>query len=332
MRSFWFLAILCCMTLIVGTAWAETSTSATNDAKSVSTESLKKSRRLFQEGLICYGNLDYHCAQKKFSGASREAPETLPKHERLEIERYLAITYIALGEEEKAENCFERMLTLNRDYHIDPERVSPKVFMLFEKVRRAWLKEHPPEPIEPVKQKTKKPSDTAKEDEKNKKPEKPAKEEKASKPLKWFEFRLACALLGGKEMETFGAGMLAGVGMLFSLSESPWFALPFVEYQTHPFSSSDTLHQLQLGSEFGYRFQFGQLHLLLPVGAGVGFIGRDGLSDEVGLGWRVHPTLHVVFNETWSLGFGLGPRGVVLLNRSGSSTYFVAGLHSALLW
>ena len=161
---------------------------------------------MFQEGLICYGNLDYHCAQKKFSGASREAPVTLPKHERLEIERYLAITYIALGEEEKAENCFERMLTLNRDYHIDPERVSPKVFMLFEKVRRTWLKEHPPVPSEPVKQKTEKPSDTTKEDEKNKIPEKPDKEEKLDKSLKWFEFRLACALLGGKEMETFGAG------------------------------------------------------------------------------------------------------------------------------
>ncbi len=330
--------LLCCIVFFIPLhSFGEPMEPSKETPENGSKKALQECRRWFQEGLICYGNLDYQCARSKFRQASQRATEDLPKHERLEIERYLAITFIALGEEKPAKDCFVRMLERDRDARMDAERVSPKVFMLFEKVRRTWLAEHPPEPEEKPEAIENKPSPEEKPAKDNTPESQENSEEKLPRgespdALRWVEFRLACAVLGGSEMETFGVGFQGGLALLWNFPGTPWFVSPFIEYQAHPFSSSQALHHLQAGSEFGYHLQFGKIHLLLPVGTGVGFIGRGGISDEVGLGWRVHPAVHVAIGQTWSIGFGLGPRGVILLNRKGSSTYFVAGMHTALRW
>ena len=294
--------------------------------------------RLFQEALICYGELNFACARQKLEAARERAEPTKERELRLGIARYLALTCVALGDEAGAKANFKRMLDIDERVRPAPREVSPKVLAIFEAAERERREERkalpplvplevpvpPPENLKPpVPEKTKP------------EPVEPKPEPEKPSPPKFMdaaELRLGPAFLFGREERRYGAGINAGAGLRLLLGKTPWFAGPQVEYQVHPGSSKSKLHVLQALGEAGYLLDLGRVDLALPVGVGAAAYGRDGLGDEIALCWRFHPGLLVRVADRAEIGFGVGPQGVVLLNRAASSTYLAADVRGVLLW
>lgn len=53
--------------------------------------------------------------------------------------RYLAYSYILTGAKDRAVTLFQRMLTQDPDFSLDPIRTSPKLFEVFHRARAEWL-------------------------------------------------------------------------------------------------------------------------------------------------------------------------------------------------
>ena len=59
------------------------------------------------------------------------------EEERVQIYTYLAYTYVALGENDKAKESFKEALTLNPTLTLDPIYASPKIIAVFSEVKSA---------------------------------------------------------------------------------------------------------------------------------------------------------------------------------------------------
>jgi len=83
-----------------------------------------------EEGIGLYWNGEY---EKTIEVLSSEPLTDVGEGERVELLRYLALSHIALGENDEAQAQFIRLLTIDPGYRLDPSMVSPKVIDLFEK-------------------------------------------------------------------------------------------------------------------------------------------------------------------------------------------------------
>ena len=109
---------------------ASTTDAAENEARRLDAS------RLFQEALICYGELNFTCARQKLEAARERAEPTKERELRLGIARYLALTCVALGDEAGAKANFKRMLDIDERVRPAPREVSPKVLAIFEAAER----------------------------------------------------------------------------------------------------------------------------------------------------------------------------------------------------
>jgi len=74
----------------------------------------------------------------------------LKQTDQVEAYKYLAFSYVAFGDRNKAKEQFKKALLLNPDMELDPATVSPKIIKVFEEAKAELAVSPPPEPAEPV--------------------------------------------------------------------------------------------------------------------------------------------------------------------------------------
>lgn len=75
----------------------------------------------------------------------------LKQTDQVEAHKYLAFSYVAFGDRNKAKEQFKKALLLNPGMELDPATVSPKIIKVFEEAKAELAVSPPAEPTEPVK-------------------------------------------------------------------------------------------------------------------------------------------------------------------------------------
>lgn len=98
-----------------------------------------------QEGtIVSIDNIKEAYAQFRFTEVITLATQALTSdpspsgEERVQIYTYLAYTYIALGENDKGKESFEKALAVDSSLTLDPTFVSPKIIAIFNEVKTAY--------------------------------------------------------------------------------------------------------------------------------------------------------------------------------------------------
>ena len=71
----------------------------------------------------------------------------LEQVDQVEAYKYLAFSYVAFGQQEKAKEQFRKVLLLDPAHELDPATVSPKIIKVFEEVKAEMTTAVPEEPI-----------------------------------------------------------------------------------------------------------------------------------------------------------------------------------------
>lgn len=297
---------------------------------------------LFREALICYGEINFPCTLEKL-----EKAETLGRASGVsrdlmaDILVYKGFALVALGREPEAADSFRGALLQRPDYTLSPERVSPKIISLFERVReeldalRVPLAPEPepsPEP-EPEEEEEPEPPAMPEEEDGDEPPDLPLEDEgEGGWPVLAGFVGLDVGAVGllSQDREYAGPGFVLGVRGAGRLGR--WVLLGGrLDYQRQGGRGGmGNLNILAVLLEAGLVFEYDRFWFHLPVSVGAGIWGRDAVADEAGMIWKFQPAAYVRLDRHLSLGVWTGPEGVVAGGPARSS-YFLAG-GAGLVW
>lgn len=112
-----------------------------NFGQQVSGDSLLK---MLEKAKLYYNSGEYENAIKQLESALQYLKQ-LTQNEQVEAYKYLAFSYVAFGDKEKAKEQFKKALVLDPKIELDPATVSPKIIKVFEEAK-AELAVSPPSP------------------------------------------------------------------------------------------------------------------------------------------------------------------------------------------
>lgn len=90
---------------------------------------------LLRQGIAAYDDLDYEESIRKLSAALLSPQNT--SEDKVEIYKYLGLSYLLLDKPEQATGAFRNLLALAPDYHFDAA-TAPRIVEFFEQVRVQW--------------------------------------------------------------------------------------------------------------------------------------------------------------------------------------------------
>jgi tetratricopeptide (TPR) repeat protein len=96
-----------------------------------------------------YYNGEYEYAIRELENAMRYL-EQLKYTDQVEAYKYLAFSYVAFGNRDKAKEQFKKALHLNPDLELDPATVSPKIIKVFEEAKGEMVTAPPEQPVVPT--------------------------------------------------------------------------------------------------------------------------------------------------------------------------------------
>lgn len=112
--------------------------------------------RMLEAAKSFYNGGEYESAIRKLEDALQYLKQ-LESGEQVEAYKYLAFSYVAFGDNEKARAQFKKALILNPALELDPAQVSPKIIKVFEEAKAEMATAPPvtppviePEPEPPV--------------------------------------------------------------------------------------------------------------------------------------------------------------------------------------
>lgn len=108
--------------------------------------------RMLEAAKAYYNNGEYENAIIELEKAMQYLKQ-LNQTDQVEAYKYLAFSYVAFGNKEKAKEHFKLALTLDPDLELDPAIVSPKIIQVFEEAKSEMVKTPPVKPpdVKPVK-------------------------------------------------------------------------------------------------------------------------------------------------------------------------------------
>lgn len=118
----------------------------------VSEDSLE---HMLQRAKLYYSNGEYESAISELENALQYLKQ-LESTDQVEAYKYLAFSYVAFGDKEKAKKQFKRALALEPRMELDPTIVSPKIIKVFEeakaemKIESTPVQPEPPKPVVPA--------------------------------------------------------------------------------------------------------------------------------------------------------------------------------------
>jgi tetratricopeptide (TPR) repeat protein len=104
--------------------------------------------KMLEQAKTYYNSGDYERAVVALENALRYLKQ-LNRMDQVEAYKYLAFSYVAQGEKEKAKEQFKNALALDPNLELDPATVSPKIIKVFEEVKSEMAAKAPVKP--PVK-------------------------------------------------------------------------------------------------------------------------------------------------------------------------------------
>ncbi|MGB9720485.1 MAG: tetratricopeptide repeat protein [bacterium] len=119
----------------------------------VSGDSLLK---LLESAKFYYNNGEYESAIKQLENALQYLKQ-LNQNEQVEAYKYLAFSYVAFGDKDKAKEQFKKALRLDPKLELDPATVSPKIIKVFEEAKAEMITIVEPPPAQPPSPKPTKP-------------------------------------------------------------------------------------------------------------------------------------------------------------------------------
>jgi tetratricopeptide (TPR) repeat protein len=105
--------------------------------------------RMLEQAKMYYNNGEYEHAIQELEDALQFLKQ-LTQSDQVEAYKYLAFSYVAFGENEKAKQQFKKALTLDPNLELDPATVSPKIIKVFEEAKAEIVVEPPEKPVPPV--------------------------------------------------------------------------------------------------------------------------------------------------------------------------------------
>ncbi|MGQ9464832.1 MAG: tetratricopeptide repeat protein [bacterium] len=123
-------------------------------SQQVSGDSLVK---MLEMAKLFYNNGEYENAIKQLEDALQYLKQ-LNQSEQVEAYKYLAFSYVAFGDKEKAKDQFKKALLLEPKLELDPATVSPKIIKVFEEAKAEMgavitkppTTQPPAKPVKPV--------------------------------------------------------------------------------------------------------------------------------------------------------------------------------------
>jgi tetratricopeptide (TPR) repeat protein len=109
-------------------------------AQQVTGDSLLK---MLERAKFYYNNGEYENAIKELESALQYLKQ-LNQNEQVEAYKYLAFSYVAFGDKEKAKEQFKKALSLEPKLELDPATVSPKIIKVFEEAKAEMAPVTPP--------------------------------------------------------------------------------------------------------------------------------------------------------------------------------------------
>ncbi len=122
-------------------------------SQQVSGDSLLK---MLERAKLYYNSGEYERAIRELESALQYLKQ-LNKNEQVEAYKYLAFSYVAFGDRERAKEQFKKALSLDPNLELDPATVSPKIIKVFEEAKAETVITPPqppqvqPQPIKPAK-------------------------------------------------------------------------------------------------------------------------------------------------------------------------------------
>ncbi len=117
--------------------------------------------KLLEKAKLYYNSGEYENAIAQLESALMYLKQ-LSKNEQVEAYKYLAFSYVAFGDKEKAKEQFKKAIALEPKLELDPATVSPKIIKVFEEAKAEMtIAPAPqpgpvqPKPVKPVAQQTK---------------------------------------------------------------------------------------------------------------------------------------------------------------------------------
>ena len=100
-------------------------------AQTIPAESLDS---MLAQAKTCYRNAEYENAISQLE-KTLQFYNLLKVSDRMEAYEYLAFSYVAFGDTDKAKEQFKKLLALNPRLELDPVTVSPKIIRVFEETK-----------------------------------------------------------------------------------------------------------------------------------------------------------------------------------------------------
>lgn len=122
-------------------------------SQQVSDDSLLK---MLEKAKFYYNSGEYENAIIQLESALQYLKQ-LNQNEQVEAYKYLAFSYVAFGDKEKAKEQFKKVLSLDPKLELDPATVSPKIIKVFEEAKAEIVSVTPPPPVQPPPSKPAKP-------------------------------------------------------------------------------------------------------------------------------------------------------------------------------
>lgn len=114
--------------------------------------------KMLDSAKLYYNYGEYEKAIKQLESALQYLKQ-LNKNEQVEAYKYLAFSYVAFGDKEKAKEQFKKALMLDPKLELDPATVSPKIIKVFEEAKADIVpitptpqtgQPMPTKPVEPI--------------------------------------------------------------------------------------------------------------------------------------------------------------------------------------
>jgi tetratricopeptide (TPR) repeat protein len=101
---------------------------------------------MLEQAKAYYNNAEYENAIVQLEKALQFL-RLLKGSDQVEAYKYLAFSYVAFGDKEKAKEQFRKVLALNPELDLDPATVSPKIIKVFEETKSEMPVSPPPSPV-----------------------------------------------------------------------------------------------------------------------------------------------------------------------------------------
>jgi tetratricopeptide (TPR) repeat protein len=89
---------------------------------------------MLEQARTCYNNAEYENAISQLE-KTLQFLGLLKRSDQIEAYKYLAFSYVAFGDTDKAKEQFKKLLALNPRLELDPVTVSPKIIKVFDETK-----------------------------------------------------------------------------------------------------------------------------------------------------------------------------------------------------